>query len=118
MGIAFIADLVLYTDSEHHARLMSASFAYMHIVLKTQTSICQLNERLAIFSMWLGTVGDGVCVSAGWQRHPAAQRLSGKTQGCFTSQQRAASEETAGQWATRTSQHQVRIEEILVDCDI
>lgn len=47
-------------------------------------------------------------VSSGWQRCPPAQRLAGKAQGCFTPQQRASSEEAAGQRAAGTPQQQVR----------
>lgn len=51
-----------------------------------------------------------VRVSAGRQRSPPAQRLSGEAQGRFAPQQRAAGEETAGQWTARTPQHQVSTE--------
>lgn len=44
-------------------------------------------------------------VSSGWQRCAPAQRLAGKAQGCFTPQQRAPSEEAAGQWAPGAPQH-------------
>lgn len=52
-------------------------------------------------------------VSSGWQRCPPAQRLTGKAQGRATPQQRASSEEVAGQRAPGTPQHQVRIHMVL-----
>lgn len=71
--------------------------------------ICTLH----VFSVeWMGR---WLCVSAGWQRSPAAQRLPGEAPRRLASQQRAAGKETAGQRTAWTPQHQVRTQEVLCE---